>query len=272
MRVLLSVIVLLAWITPGHAADSAYERVTNNKTLRCGYLVSPPVLLKDPNTGQLSGMDYDAWESIGRQLDLKIEWVEASGWGTFIEDLKSGRFDAYCTQIWLTPGRTLNLSLSNPVAYSFLNAYVRPDDTRFDADPNRLNAEDVTIPVIDADIIEHVAKVAFPKAKRLSLQNNTAWPELYLSVTTKKADVILVHAAGYESISANNPIKLKKVNKEPVFTFGARYSVLQGEYALRDMINAALQSMIDDGSLEKFAKASSPDIIIPTKNYSKTAK
>ena len=267
-HVLLIASVLLAAL-PAYAAEkeTSFERVIKSGVLKCGYGVSPPVLVKDANTGKLSGMDFEVWEHIGQQLGIKIEWVESSGWGTFPEDLRQGRYDVFCSQIWMTAARTKFLTATVPVAYTFLNAYVRPDETRFTS-ADDFNSKSVTAPVVEGDITEDMVKSRFPAAQIYALPGSSNWGDLYLAVTSKKADVFFVDPASFEAVSQNNPVKLKKLDTPPVYTFGSRYSVTTGEAQLRDMINVVIQSMIDDGSLGKIAKATSPHITVPDKNYS----
>jgi len=269
MRLILLTLALITFCFPAFAAEkeSAFDRVMKTGVLKCGYGISPPLLNKDPNTGEMSGMDYDIWEAIARHLDLKIEWVEFSGWGTFTEDLKGGRYDAFCTQLWISPPRMKYLSLSVPVAYSFVDAYVRSDDTRFDKDIRAADAETVTIPVVDGDVTEYMAKSTFPNAKRLSLPNSAGWEELHMSVTGKKADIFFIDPASYSTLNKANPVKLKKLNIPPVFSFASYYGFAKGEYGLRDTVNVALQMLIDSGQMEQAIKATSPLITPPARSY-----
>jgi polar amino acid transport system substrate-binding protein len=265
-----TLIVMLA--TPALAQnESAYERVMRTGTLRCGYAVSPPVLVKDPNTGAISGMNVDIWNMIGRDLKLKIEWVESGSWGTVPEDLRQGKFDAFCSQVWMNAARTKFLTTTMPVAYTFVYAYVRPDDTRF-TDVSAFNSPSVTIPAVDGDITEEMATSRFPSAKLYSLPSISSFSDLYLAVTAKKADVLFIDPASFVAVSKANPVKLKKLSGQPVFTFGGRFSFAVGELVLRDMIDVELQKMVDDGSLARIAKASSPFLIAPDKNYTYDAK
>lgn len=266
-------LLLLFLSTPAFAGEKAYDRVIGSGTLRCGYSIAPPVLMKDPNTGKLSGMDVDVWEGIARRLDMKIEWVESSGWGTFPEDLRSDKYDAYCSQIWINPARAKFLSLTLPITYAFTNTYVRPDDARFDGkDMEVFNSDTVTIPAIDGDITDHMARSRFPKAKVYTLPGASTVAEMYMAIITKKADVLFIDPSMYQAVADKNEIKLKKLNLPPAFTFGSRYSVAAGELQLRDMINVVLQAMIDDGTMEKTVHATSPDLVAPNRNYNPVKK
>ncbi|MCB1551812.1 MAG: ABC transporter substrate-binding protein, partial [Alphaproteobacteria bacterium] len=77
---------LCLMVSPAQAGtEKAYDRVVESGVIRCGYGISPPVMVKDPNTGVMSGLDVEIWNEIGKELGLKIEWAEEAGWGNFIE-------------------------------------------------------------------------------------------------------------------------------------------------------------------------------------------
>ena len=57
------------------------QQVLNSKTLRCGFVDYEPANFRDPKTGALKGILVEVAEAIGQKLDLKIEWVQAGGWG-----------------------------------------------------------------------------------------------------------------------------------------------------------------------------------------------
>lgn len=269
MRCFIFSIFLLVVLGGGsHAhAGSAYERVITTGTLRCGYGISPPNLVMDMNTKALSGLDYDIWQEIGKELDLKIEWAEEAGWGNFIEGLKTERYDAFCSQLWSDPSRAKYLSLTQPMLYSFLKTFVRADDHRFDGDLEKLNAATVTLPAIDGDVSVTMAKNRFPQAKILSLPQTATVSDMFLAVTSKKADAIFLDQALFLSLDKENKGALRELKKVPAsFVYGSYYGVKSGETQLRDMIDVALRNMIDDGRMERLTRKYSSDYVIP-KNY-----
>ena len=140
------------------AADTALKRVVESGTLRCGYATSPPVLVKDPNTGKLSGSDVEIIEAIGKKLDVKIEWAEEVGWGNFIEGLRANRYDMMCGSLWPDAARIKFMSLTRPVYFDQMLAYARMDDSRFDGDLNKINSQEVKIAVVDGDASATFAK------------------------------------------------------------------------------------------------------------------
>ena len=104
----------------GEAArtESAYERVIKTQTLRCGYIPFVPNMVKDPNTGVLSGLDVELTEALARKMGVKIVWAEEVGWGTVVAGLKAGRFDALCNGAWYNPMEAKEAYFSRPYHFS----------------------------------------------------------------------------------------------------------------------------------------------------------
>src|SRR5262245_6810925 len=68
------------------------DRVLKSGTIRASYAVAAPLCMKDPNTGQLSGVGVDILNEAGRRLSLKVAWVEETGWGALFEGLNTDRY------------------------------------------------------------------------------------------------------------------------------------------------------------------------------------
>jgi ABC-type amino acid transport substrate-binding protein len=253
--------------------ESAYDRVIRTGTIRCGYGISPPMLMRDVNTGKLAGVDHDIVEEIGKKLGLKVEWTEEAGWGNFIEGLRTSRYDMFCSQQWPDEARTRFQTLSNPVLYSLLYPYVRMDDHQFDEHQELLNSLATTVPGIDGDIGMSMVKSDFPKAKVLTLPQTATVSDMLLSVKTGKANVVFLEPGMVREFEKQNPGVLRKLNTaNPVFVFPSYYGFNSGEIQLRDMINIAVRALIDNGKIEKIAHSYSPDYIIANKNFNGVQK
>lgn len=270
VSVLCSVAATAFFLKPQHSSQKevAYERVINSGTLRCGYAISPPMMVADPNTGDVSGLDVEIWREIGTRLGLKIEWAEEAGWGNFIEGLRTGRYDAFCSQLWPDRNRSKFLTLAGPVTYSFLYTVARADDRRFDGNFDRINQPDVGIPVIDGDISYDMAVTGFPKARHLTLPQTANVTDMLESIITKKADVMFFEEGMLNAMPPEKLEKLRIVPGIPIsFTFASYYGLRSGEYALRDMIGWAIRAMIDDGTLRKLQLSYSKGYVTPRQNH-----
>lgn len=150
MRLLTAAAILLLTALPAHAADkeTAFERILRTGTIRCGYIIYPPQLMRDVNSGKISGFAADIIEHIASELSLKVEWAEETGTASMIDGLKSGRFDAVCNTVWASTVRTREAWFTDPVFFTAVNAYVREGDERFDNDISILNDPAYKIAVI----------------------------------------------------------------------------------------------------------------------------
>ncbi len=272
MRRLIVFLIALLVAAPAFAQDAAketaFDRITRTGVIRCGYGISPPNLVKDPNTGIVSGLDYDIWQEVGKELGLKVEFTEEAGWGNFIEGLKTGRYDAFCSMLWPDPARSRFLSLTMPVLYSFLDTYVRTDDHRFDGNLDLINKPSVTVPAIEGDVSVTMVKNHFPEASILYLPQTGTLSDMFMALLAKKADAIFIDQAMAADLTRSNPGSIRKLEGVPhSFVFASYFAVAQTEPHLRDMINVALRTIIDDGRMEQMAHRYSPDYMPPKKNY-----
>jgi len=112
------------------AKESTYERVLRTGEIRCAYAPNPPTLIKDPNTGIMSGIFSDVMNEAGQRLGLKIVWAEEVDYGTIAEGFSTDRYDAFCATVWPTAERSRVASFTVPLYYSPVGIFVRSGDHR----------------------------------------------------------------------------------------------------------------------------------------------
>jgi polar amino acid transport system substrate-binding protein len=254
MKSLLFALLLVVVFAPCAFAaenESVYDRVMRTGTIRCGYFTWAPFLMKDPNTGEFSGIYHDVIEALGKQLNLKIEWAEDTGQSNPFEGMKTGRFDMFCGPITPTPDRAKQAAFSAPFFYIPYLAYARIDDSRFDDDLRAINNPDVKIAVIDGEFAYEIVKRDFPNAGLLSLPAMSDGSQVMLSVTTKKADVFLNDAAAASVFIEKNPNQVKPVSHVPLRTLAAVIVLPQHDFAFKNMIDTVLQLFSGDKVVEE---------------------
>lgn len=250
-KLILSLFILFLTSAPA-LADSAYERIQQSGKIRCGYINYYPSFIKDPNTDEFSGIFYEITEEMGNKLNLEIEWAVETTFGTMIEDVRAGRFDVVCANIWPSAERARLAAFTNAVFYSAVEAYVRPDDKRFDGNVRAINSPDVTIATLDGEMSSTIAKNDFPKSKTVSLPNITDISQLLLNVSTGKADVTFVETSVANDFLSKNPSALKKVeNVKPVRVFSNGFLVKGDEVSLVHMLNTAQQELLHNGFIDR---------------------
>lgn len=252
MKYVLALFVLIFAASPALAHEkgsSVYERVMKAGKIRCGYIVYPPAMMIDPTTGELSGIFHDFMEEIGHKLSLEVEWVEETGWGSFINDLKTNRYDMMCADAWKNSARARQAVATSSLYYSGVATWVRADDDRFNDSYKIINDPQYSVAIIDGSTPDFIAQSDFPKARRVSVPELSSYSDLPLSVQTGKADATFLEKYAAQLFLKNNPDTIKQVGK-PVRFYGNVMWIKKGEQDFLNMINIAIEEILNTSFLE----------------------
>ncbi len=232
--------------------ETAFERVTRTNTLRCGYGIWAPGLVKDPLTGKLSGIFYDYLEALGKHAGIKIDWTQEIGWADFPTALNNGRIDAMCFGAWPIAEEAREVLFTKSIYYLPVNAYAREGDTRFDHAIEKINVPNITISVMDAELSNRLAIDSFPKAKTFSIPQISSSSMILLNVAMKKADVTFTDAWTAKEYVEHNPGKIRLVPSDhPLRLFGHTIPISKGEHDLLNLLNTATDEIRDSGELDQ---------------------
>ncbi len=255
LALVLGVISLFSLIFGSYKTEqtTTLGKVLSRGEIRIGYIVNPPALIKDPNTGKLSGIYYDAVELMAKNLFLKTNWKEPVGWGTMAEGL-TDRYDMVVAGVWPSSTRGKKVDFSIPLYYSEMNAYVRADDYRFN-NPEDIDSKDISIATVDGEMGSIIAKNSYPTVKTLSLPDDASIAQSLLNVKTGKADVAFVEKVVAEEFMANNLNSIKNAFSTYIRIFGNTIVLPKGEEEFSSMINTAMQEIINSNDVERIVKS-----------------
>ena len=227
--------------------ESAYDRVQKTGVIRCGYMIWPPFLDKDVNTGQFKGMNYDYMEALAESLGLKVDWAVEVVNGQQVESLRSGKIDAICSAEGpFVPSASRYLFYSEPLAYFPSLFFARPDDKRFDNNLDAINSPNVSIVTVDGDSSYEVAKAQFPLATKHAIPQTSSSGQMMLEVITGKADLMTIDAMSAAEFLKQNPGALREVPlSRPVAVIPNTFSVLQadGGIELVTLVNQGIHNL-----------------------------
>lgn len=240
--------------------SSTLDKVIQTGVIRAGYVSNPPSCIIDPNTSKVSGIVADAFEKLAEKASLKVQWVEEVGFGSMIEGIDAGRYDAVPCAIWPTAARATKADFSRPLFYSGIGVYVRKDDTRFDKDLSLINSPDVGIATIDGEIAQSIANTEFPKAKQVGLPQLSEISTMLLNVKTGKADVALVESYFAYEFLRNNPGSLKNIApKKPIRVFPNTILIGKGDIEFQRFLDNSLGEIISLGIVDQLLKKYEPE-------------
>jgi len=231
---------------------STFDRVVKTRTLRCAYTIYPSFIEKDPNTGKFSGMFYDLVEEAGRQLGLKIEWTEEVGSDAIMTGLGT-RYDAVCAGYFAAPTRAWGGDFTKPLVFIPFHLWVRDKESRFKS-LDDLNKESVSFATLDGEMSQIATTESFPKAKQKSLPGLTPATDRFEMVATNKVDATLMEGAIGAEYMAHNPGKIKQFGDRPVRLGGSTIIIPHNEFALKQMLDTAIDSMLWTGTIERIIK------------------
>lgn len=235
-----------------NSANTAFERVMQTRTLRCGYVVYYPGLVKDVNTGKFSGFDYDIVTSIAQNLNIKVEWTEEVGWANALEGFRTNRYDALCVGMWTKPVYSQHALYVKPNFYQPIFGVSRIDDMRFDKDLNTINDSGIKIAAIDGDAPVYIAAEDFPKATVSTLSNMTQFNMVLEEVKVGKADVTMIDAPTFGEYATNNPNFLKLLQPDnPIRIMPCAMAVGLGEHNLRALLDASVDYLVLSGGMDR---------------------
>ncbi len=230
------------------AAQTAYDRVLQSKTLRCGYILFPPAVMKDPNTGAFSGVAVDVMHKVGERLGLKIDWTEEVTFATNVQGLQTNRYDAVCITYWMNPNEGKFVGFSTPFYYSGMIDAQKCAAPREEKDWNN---PEFKIAVLDGSVASRVTAARFPAAEAITLPNSADVTQLLMNVTTGKADLVFVEPYQVSEWNANNPNDPLCAGKNPLVTFPNVIALPLGDAAFKSMIDSALTDIINSGEMDQ---------------------
>jgi ABC-type amino acid transport substrate-binding protein len=235
-----------------NSTASVYDRVLYSGTLRASFLTYPPACMKDTRTGNMSGIFVDVLQKACDNLGLKLEWTEEVGWASQIEGLESDRYDIVGSPVWANPTRGKLTTMSIPVYYSGIGVFVRAGEERFNDRLDLMNRPDVRIGTIDGETADLIARTDYPEAKRVSSTQTTDISQKLLDLASNKCDVVFTEPYYAYEYLKNNPGSIKNIaERNPIRVFGNCYMFKKNEFQLQQMLNVAIQDLINSGFVDK---------------------
>ena len=169
------------------ASDDSFGRIVQEGKITACYVVWPPSVIKDPNTGQLSGFVIDIFEKIADDAKLQVNYVEST-WGGFPADLNAGKCDVAVAGIYPLISRSIAVSFTKPYLYAGSSAVVRSEDTRFKTLED-LNQEGVRVAAVQGEYGHLYAQKYLPKATLVILEKDASPTMPHAAVSSGQADV-----------------------------------------------------------------------------------
>lgn len=204
----------------------------------------PPFNYIDEATGEGVGWDYDVVREICARLNCVPEFKQAA-WDGIFPAMQAGEYDMLADGVTITAERDEIVDFSIPYVTVGQVLLVRADET---ATVEEMKADDTKIIGTQLGTTnEIVAKENFPEERIKSFEDFGA---AVLALLAGDIDGIVIDTVAAVGFMDENPGKMKIAG---VLTSNEQLGfVFPPGSELKAAVDAALQSMIEDGTLEEF--------------------
>lgn len=138
------------------------DDIISSKKMRIGVIPVDQMVMRDPNSSELSGVWIDGIRRLFATLNIEPDFVETK-WATFAGGLQAEQFDVFISG-FMTPQRALALEYTRPVVFLGHSASALKVNAGKFKSLEDLNSPDVTIATVMGGSGYQFAKQFLPKA------------------------------------------------------------------------------------------------------------
>ena len=231
------------------SAASTFDRIVTEGKMTVCYVPWPPLIIKEPNTGALSGFIIDIWNEVAADAHLETAYVEST-WGGFTADLKTGKCDAGVAGFYPTIGRSASVAFTEPFLYAGNGAAGRAGDGRFTT-LGDLNRKGIRVAVVQGEYGHIYAEKYLPDATLVILEKSADLTMPLVSVSSGQADVGLSTTNVIEAYVEQHPEVQELFGGAPYSTTPVAWAVRTGDQELLNFLNNALGYLAATGAIEQ---------------------
>jgi ABC-type amino acid transport substrate-binding protein len=257
----LTVLMGVVALTPEEARAKSFDEIVSSGSLTVAVIPYGADVIKDPKTGEFSGVFIDAITYICQEINVKPVFKEFT-WSTFVAGLQAGQVDLSAAATFATIKRALAVSFTRPIYFLGIEGVAKKGDTRF-GKLESLNRNDITIAVTQGTGEHRWVMANAPKAKvRALAASDTSQP--LLEVVAGHADVGISDSDAVNKTLAKQAAIQKVLGGQTYNPFPVAWAVRKQDTELLQFLNIALGELIASGKLKEFAlknKAAWVDLI-----------
>ena len=233
-------------------AGGTLQKLYKEGVLRVGYVVYPPTIIKDPETGELSGYFIDAVRFIAEVSNVRLEFVETT-WATFMDGLQSDQFDLSIGATYRTIPRAMEVAFTKPIIYIGNGAIVRNDDGRFTTIED-FDREGIRIAVAQGEASHEYARTHLEKAELIVL-STADLSEPLTEVIAGRADVGLADSWTTFQFARKYPeVGTNLFADRPYNIMPVGWAVRQNDQEFLNFLNTSIDYLESTGKMREWEK------------------
>ena len=204
---------------------------------------------RNPKSQQLSGIDIDNARELGRELGVRVTFVDSS-FARLIDDLDNDRCDIAMFAIGVTPQRQQHLAFTQPYLMSDVYAITTQGNRRIRSWGD-IDQASTVVTVAKGTLHEPLMRARLRKAELLVVDSPAAREQ---EVRSGRADVFMTDYP-YSRRMLDNNDWARLVSPDQTFHLTPyAWAVRPGDAAFLTRVDQVLSAMKRDGRLKTFAK------------------
>jgi polar amino acid transport system substrate-binding protein len=232
-RMTLAVVALLAlcgWLAgaPAQAQEKLWEKVQSEGVLKVGAAVAAPHAIRDPKTGEWSGVAIDVLKKMAATLDVDFQVVDTT-WDNIIAGMQANKWDI-AVALNRTPRRAIAINYSVPYWFYQISLVYNKTNDKIASSWRSLADFDkpgVTIAVMSGTAQDHSIT---PLIKNATIARLPDFDASRMAVISNHADVLADDADGNMLFAESHPEWSATVLPDPAIAkqgiaFGFRKTV-----------------------------------------------
>lgn len=244
------------------------EKIRIEHVIDVCYAEYRPAVIKDPNTGNLTGHSIDTIEYIAEKIGATIRYHETT-WGGAVADVATQRCDVmltYFNQI----ERSFSIAFTDPMIYVGNSALINADAEEFKSytDILQFDKEGITIAVANGEAGHNFVKENFKHAEIIVIDVEAGDLLKFLSlVQTGRADVGIADSVSISLYQREHSETTDLFASNPFSINPTAFGVRQDDIMFLNFLNDALLTMEVKGKIEEFEQKYDAHWIHLERNY-----
>jgi polar amino acid transport system substrate-binding protein len=253
-------ILIIAGLTAAGDQASAQEKLwakaQSEGELRIGAAVAAPHAIRDPKTGEWSGVAIDVLRKFAEGMGVELKVVDTT-WDNIIAGMQAGKWDI-AVALNRTPRRALVINYSEPYWFYQISLVYNKNNDKIDPSWQSLadfDKEGITIALMSGTAQDHSVT---PLIKNATISRLPDFDSSRLAVISRRADVLADDADGNMLFAESNSEWSGTVIPDPAIAkqgiaYGFRETVSLDEIQALDILIEELRAEgVMDRWMEKY--------------------
>jgi polar amino acid transport system substrate-binding protein len=230
---------------PAAAQEKLWEKVQSEGVLKVGAAVAAPHAIRDPKTGEWSGVAIDVLKKFAETLEVDFQVVDTT-WDNIIAGMQANKWDI-AVALNRTPRRAIAINYSAPYWFYQISLVYNKNNEKIEAGWKSLADFDksgVTIAVMSGTAQDHSIT---PLIENATIARLPDFDASRMAVISNRADVLADDADGNMLFADSNPDWSATVIPDPAIAkqgiaFGFRETVSLEDIQALDILIEELRA------------------------------